>query len=199
MVATLDIAPGRFFAAMDAARVLGLTLLGITALVALSGVPIVARLLGHLTGCRRAAPTARAGAFLHTLSAAVRAGRPLDVALERTADAAGHPRHVRHVRAVRAAARRARDGEAAAAVFTSLPLPGWLLVRAPLLTGPPAMPAESLRELAESASLRAHAAEARFLTLLTPLLLTVTGGVLCMVFLTFFAMLQRIRETALPW
>ena len=59
--------------------------------------------------------------------------------------------------------------------------------------------AATLRELAETAADRLRAAEERFLTLLVPLLLTVTGGAIGTVFLSFFAMLSRIRENALPW
>ena len=57
--------------------------------------------------------------------------------------------------------------------------------------------ADTLRDLATLTRERSAEMRERLLHLLAPLLLTTTGAVLCLVMLSFFRVLQTIREAML--
>ena len=164
--------------------------------VACSRKPPIAALLAALHGLRREAPVHSTANWLRALSGAVRAGRPIDEAMERTAAAIGHRRHVT---AVRAAAHSIHEGTAFAEAWERLPVPTWLRARSSMLAGPPAQVAAALDELSAMASERAEGSRERFLAVLSPALLLVCGSAVGLVFGELFMVLAQIRGTVSPW
>ena len=194
--ASMEIDCSTFLATFDVAKVLAVLLLAVTGVVVIFTIPPVRRMVRPLRGLRRHPPAECVANWLHTFAGAVGAGRPLDVALDRTASAIGHRRHEA---AVHDAAEFLRQGGTVEAAWKRLPISGWLHDRAPTLAGPPEILAGALVELATAAQDRALAARERFLTLLTPLMLTIAGGSIGAILLAFMLILERLRGGIGPW
>jgi len=189
---SMDIhAPG-LLAANELTRHLAYAFLTAVALTIASRFRPVRAAIGALRGLRQAAPTIDVGSWLTALAAAVRAGRPIDESMDRTADALGHRRHVSHVRQLAA---RISEGERLETVWEDLPAGRWLRSRSGMLAGPPDQMAAAIEELSEMAFERANRARDRFLTLLSPALLLICGGAVALVFGQLFMVLDVLRNS----
>jgi type II secretory pathway component PulF len=194
--ASMDVDSSAFMRSFEVARALGLTVGAVALLVALSGIGWVRARFVWIRGLRGTVSADRASGWLRALAAAIRAGRPLQDALERTATALGHRRHVRRTQAV---AGQIREGMPVDQAWGRLPVAAWLRARAPLVAGTPETLAATLEDLSTTAEDGVRDVQARILHLLSPLLLTATGAILALVLGTFLAMLHEIRTQELPW
>jgi type II secretory pathway component PulF len=181
-----------FIFANDFARYLAYGFAAALVGVVLSRVRPVSWVVDGLRGLRPHATASCVASWLGALAAAVRAGRPLDEALHRTAAAIGHPRHTA---AVRDLAMRLSDGEPVAAVWRDLPAAEWLCERAAILCGPPEQLAAALDELAELSHERATRTRERILAVLAPTSLLLCGLSIALVMGHFFVLLAAIRES----